>query len=52
MCRIKRGLLSMDSKRLDYIDYAKGLGIILVVAGHLIGEAEMGEYESFSVKTE
>lgn len=31
----------MDSKRLDYIDYAKGLGIILVVAGHLIGEAEM-----------
>ena len=31
----------MDSKRLDYRDYAKGLGIILVVAGHLIGEAEM-----------
>lgn len=28
-----------NTKRLDYLDYAKGFGIILVVLGHIYDES-------------
>ena len=35
-----KGAIVMEIKRLDFLDAAKGIGIILVVAGHVIGEGD------------
>ena len=36
-----------QKKRITYLDMAKGVGIVLMVAGHLIGSVQTIDYKSY-----
>ncbi len=46
-CQIQKGILMNAQKRIVYLDMAKGVGIVLMIAGHLIGSLQSIDNKSW-----